>query len=60
MKTYLEKIKLLKSETMIKKKRISDSSIVEIQKEVNKLKELIDNEVNRRGENLNKQEMLGG
>lgn len=56
MKTIKEKLTNLNNEVLLKKSRISDSSIVEIQETMNKLKELIDNEVKRRAENLNRQE----
>jgi sensor histidine kinase YesM len=55
MKTFLERTKTLKSEILVKKSRINDSAMLEIQEEINKLKELIDNEVNRRAKNLSQQ-----
>jgi len=53
MKTIKDRLNILESEVKIKKKRISDNTIVEIQEVMNKLKTLIDNEVIRRKEKGN-------
>ena len=42
---------------MFRKKRLKDKSLLEIQEEINKLKNIIDDEINRRIKNLNKQEI---
>jgi hypothetical protein len=57
MKAIKERLDNLEREVVLKKKRISDISIIEIQEVMNNLKTLIDNEVIRRAENLNKQVM---
>lgn len=54
-----ERVATLRSELLIMRKRISDDSLLEIQKKVNKIKDIVDNEVNRRAENLNKQWIKG-
>lgn len=58
MKSFKQKLEIFKSELTIRKKRISDESVVEIQEVINKMKTLIDDEINRRASNLNKQEGL--
>lgn len=55
MKNIDQKISGLKSELIVFKKRIKDSTLLIIQERINKIKEIIDNEVNRRAINLNNQ-----
>lgn len=55
MKNIDQRIGNLKSELIIFKKRIKDSTLISIQGKINKIKEIIDDEINRRASNLNKQ-----
>ena len=52
-----QRISNLKNELIVLKKRIKDATLLSIQEKINKIKNIIDNEINRRAENLNKQEM---
>jgi len=58
MKNMIWRISNLESEIIVYKKRINDSTLLGIQKKINKIKEIIDNEINRRAENLGKQGSL--
>ena len=58
MKSIDERVANLKTKLILMKKRINDSTLLEIQKKINKIKEIIDNEINRRAENLGKQGSL--
>ena len=55
MKNIDQMVGNLKSELIIIKKRISDNTLISIQEKINKMKEVVDNEINRRAKNLNKQ-----
>ena len=52
-----QRISNLKNELIVLKKRIKDATLLSIQEKINKIKNIIDNEINRRAENLNKQEI---
>lgn len=52
-----QRISNLKNEIIVLKKRIKDSTLLSIQEKINKIKNIVDAEINRRAENLNKQEM---
>ena len=52
-----QRINNLKNELIVLKKRIKDATLLSIQEKINKIKNIIDNEINRRAENLNKQEI---
>ena len=51
------KLKNMKNEFMFRKKRLKDKSLLDIEEEINKLKNIIDDEINRRIKNLNEQEI---
>ena len=55
-----QRISNLKNELIVLKKRVKDGTLISIQEKVNKIKNIIDSEINRRAENLNQQEMKKG
>ena len=54
-----QRIENLKNELIIIKKRIKDGTLLSIQGKIDKVKEIVDNEINRRAENLSNQGGLG-
>ena len=52
-----QRISNLKNELIVLKKRIKDATLLSIQEKIDKIKKIVDNEINRRAENLNKQEI---
>ena len=54
MRNIDQRISNLKNEIIVYRKRINDSTLLEIQKKIDKIKEIIDNEINRRAGNLSK------
>lgn len=60
MRTLTQKIKNIESELSIFKRRIKDDVLLEIQKEVEKIKEIVDAEINRRIERVTKDINLKG
>lgn len=54
MKSINQKVNEL-MDSLLYKKRIKDEDLVFVQEKVNKIKEIIDDEIKRRAENLNKQ-----
>lgn len=54
-----QRIENLKNELIVIKKRIKDGTLLSIQGKIDKVKEIVDNEINRRAKNLSNQGGLG-
>ncbi len=59
MRNIDQRINNFKNELIVLKKRIKDSTLLSIQEKINKIKNIVDTEINRRAENLSKQEVKG-
>ena len=60
MRTLTQKVKNIESELSIFKRRIRDNDLLEIQKEIESIKEIVDNEIDRRTGNIIKDNNLKG
>lgn len=55
MRSLIQKVMNIRSELKLFKKRIKDDILLDVQNEINKIKGIVDSEINRRAENLGKQ-----